>query len=110
MGGGGDVRVLEFHAVVQVSGVGLGCKSSVVEHRIHEISGAIASERTTRAVGTMRSWCEAEDDDPGIDVSEAGNGLRPIFPIHVGAALLAPYLFPIGDQPRTQSATRHLFV
>jgi hypothetical protein len=82
----GDPRVAEAEAVVAGDGVWLGGEAEFVEDGIHEISGAIAGEGAPGAVGSVSSGGEAEDENAGLRVAEAGNGTGPVGVVDVGAA------------------------
>ena len=58
----------------------------------------------------MGSGGEAEDEDAGLGVAEAGNRFRPIFPIDVGATLFAANGFTIFRKPSTESAGNNFAV
>ena len=55
----------------------LAGKAQFVQHWIHEVAGAIACEGAAGAVGSVSAGSEAEDQDAGERVSEAGNGAGP---------------------------------
>jgi len=56
-----------------------------VEDGVHEVAGAIARERAAGTVGSMGSGSQAEDEDAGARVAEAGNGAGPVDLVDVGA-------------------------
>jgi len=57
-----------------------------VEDGIHEVAGAVAGERAAGAVGSVGSGSEADDEDSGTGVAEAGDGASPVGLVLVGAA------------------------
>src|ERR1035437_10266839 len=76
-------------AVANLLGRGLVAgrgEAEVVEHRVHEVSGAIAGERAAGAVCAVGSGGEAEDEDTGSQIAEARDGTRPVGVILVGTA------------------------
>ena len=83
---GGDPGMAKAQAVVAGDGVWFGGEAELVKHGIHEVAGPVASEGAAGAVGSMRTWGEAEDQDSGLRVSEAGDGPGPIGMVDVGAA------------------------
>jgi hypothetical protein len=97
-GGCGDVHVFELEAIVAVGGGRLIGESGFVEDGVHEFSGGVAGERAAGAVGAVGSGCEAEDDDPGLRVSEAGDGLAPVVVVFVSAPFIASDGFTVDDQ------------
>src|ERR1700676_2560270 len=50
-GDGGDPQVMQLHAIVSRTGVGLRGKSDVVKHRKQKIPGTLTCEPAARAVG-----------------------------------------------------------
>jgi hypothetical protein len=75
----------KFEAVVTVDGPGPGCKAKLVENGIHEVAGAVAGEGAAGAIGSVGSGGEAEDEDAGAGISEAGNWAGPVCLVLVGA-------------------------
>lgn len=53
---------------------------------IHKGPGAISREGTTRPVGAMGAGSQAENEDAGAGVSEAGNGTGPVGLVLIGTA------------------------
>ena len=76
----------QLEAVVAGDAFGLVGEAELVQNGVHEEAGAVASEGTSGAVGAMGSGGEAEDQDTGKGVSEAGNGAGPVGLVLVGAA------------------------
>ena len=83
---GADPDLAQLEAVVAADGVGLGGEAEFVEDGVHEVAGAVAGKGSPRPVGSVGSWGEAQDEDAGVGIAEAGNGLGPIFLIAVGFA------------------------
>ncbi len=83
---GGNPGVAELEAVVAVRGVGLIGEAELVEDGVHEVAGAVAGEGAAGAVGAVRSGGEADDEDAGAGVAEAGDGTCPVGLVLVGAA------------------------
>src|SRR3954466_14457605 len=80
-------------------------KADFVQHGIEEISGAVASKHTARAIGAVRARSEAENENLSVDVAKAGHGLGPVFPIEVGATLDGANLAAMIDEPGTLRAS-----
>ncbi len=83
---GGDPGVAQLEAIVSGDAFGLVGEAELVQDGVHEVAGAVAGEGTAGAVGTVGSGSEAEDQDAGAGVSEAGNGTGPVGLVLVGAA------------------------
>jgi hypothetical protein len=78
--------VTKRKAIVAGDGAGLAGEAQFVEHRVHEVAGAIASEWAAGAIGAVSAGSEAEDEDAGAGIAETGDGAGPVFMILVGAA------------------------
>ena len=83
---GADPELAEFEAVVAADGGGLTGEAELVEDGVHEVAGAVAGEGAAGAVGAVGSGSEAENEDAGVGVSEAGDGLGPVLLIAEGFA------------------------
>ena len=83
---GADPGIAQAQAVVAGDGSGFTGEAEVVEHRVHEVSGAIAGERAAGAVCAVGSGGEAEDEGAGSQIAEARDGTRPVGVILVGTA------------------------
>lgn len=66
---------------------GLIGEAGFVERAEEEIAGAVAGEDAASAVGTMGAGGEAEDEEAGGGVTEAGDGSAPVGFRSVGATL-----------------------
>jgi len=62
-------------------------EAGFVEGAEEEIAGAVAGEDTARTVGAVRAGGEAEDEEAGGGVAEAGDGAAPVDFLLIGAAL-----------------------
>jgi hypothetical protein len=100
----GDPGVAEFEAVVAVDCAGLAGEAELVQDGVHEVTGAIACERTAGAVGSVGAWREAEDEDAGVWVAEAGNRARPIGLVEVGAAFGLADALTVSPETRAEVA------
>jgi len=83
-----------------VYGTRFAGQAEFVQDGIHEVAGAIAGEGSAGTICTVGSGSEAEDEDAGTRVSEAGNGTSPVGLILVGAA------FGLADAPAVLTETR----
>ena len=99
---------MQLEAVVAVGGRGLVGESGLVQHGIHEVAGSVAGEWASGAIGAVSAGSQSHDQDAGLGIAESGDGLAPVFPVAVGAALLAGDLLAIGNQARTASAGDHV--
>jgi hypothetical protein len=57
-----------------------------VEDGIHEVAGTVAGKGAASAVGAVGSRGQAEDENAGAGIAEAGHGAGPVDVILVGAA------------------------
>ncbi len=91
--------------VVAVRRIRLIGESGFVEDRVHEFAGGIAGEGTPGAIGTVGSGSETEHEHAGVGISEAGDGLAPVFAITIGAAFLARDALAIFDEAGAKGAS-----
>lgn len=101
---GTDPELAELEAVVAADGHGFGGEAELVEDGVHEVSGAVAGEGATGAIGSVGSGGEAEDEDAGVAVAEAGDGLSPVFLVAVGFAAVLADAAAVVAQSGTASA------
>ena len=97
---GGDPGVAEPETVVAGDACRLAGKAEFVQDGIHEVAGAVAGEGSAGAIGPVGSGREAEDENAGAWVAEAGNGARPVGFILVGAT------FHLADTPAVVAKAR----
>ncbi len=106
MADGGDVTVKKFQPVAAVRRMGLVCKSIFVECAVQPVRALIAGKNSSRAVPSMGSWSEADNQEPGILIAKTWDRLPPILLVckpfrFLPRNLFAPYhqtgAFPAGD-------------
>ena len=107
---GADPEFAELEAVVAGDGFGFGGEAELVEDGVHEVAGAIAGKRSTCPVGSVGARGEAENEDAGVGVAEAGNRFGPVFLIAVGLAAGLADGVAVVAQTRTASAGDDVFV
>ncbi len=100
----GDPQVCKLHRVITGDGFGLGSKARFVQYRIEEVARAIAGERPSGAIGSVRARGQAQDEDASIGIAEGGHRLSPVIPLKISAAADAGYLLAVGAQPRAALA------
>lgn len=99
-----DPGVAQAQAVVAGDGAGLTGETEFVEHRIHEVSGAVAGERAAGAVCAVGSGGKAENEDAGAKIAEPRDGTRPVVVILVGATAGFAYASAVVAQAGTEFA------
>ena len=87
-----------------MDGAGLVGEAELVEDGVHEVAGAVAGEGAAGAIGTVGSGSEAEEENAGAGVAEAGNGPRPVGLVDVGAAAGFADGGTVGAEARTALA------
>ena len=107
---GADPELAQLEAVVATNGDGLAGEAKLVEHRVHEVAGAVAGEGAAGAVGSVGTGSEAEHEDAGVGVAEAGNGFGPVFLVAVGLAARLANAADVVDKPRTARAGDDVFL
>ena len=88
---GGDPGMTELQAIFAGDGAGFAREAELVQDGIHEIAGAVSGEGAAGAVGSMCARGEAEDEDAGSGVAEAGYGAGPVGLVDVGATFGLAY-------------------
>ena len=94
----------ELEAVVAVCGARLTGQAEFVQDRVHEIARAVASKGTPGAVGSVGARREAQDENTGSWVPEAGDGTRPVGLVQVGAAFRLANSLTVFTEARTEFA------
>src|SRR5246127_394844 len=102
---GGDVQIFEFQSVIAVGRSGLVGKSSLIEHRIHELAGGVAGEGAAGSVRAVRAGSQSHNQNTRAGIAESRHGLAPVLPVTIGAALLTRDFLAVSDQARATSAT-----
>ena len=93
-----------MQAIVAMSRGRLIGEASLVQNRIQEFSRRVAGKGPTGAIGSVSARSQAHDKDARIAIAETGNGLSPVIPVTIGAALFPGHLLAMGDQARTLRA------
>jgi hypothetical protein len=96
--------VAKLEAVVSGDGFGPGRKAEIVKDGIHEVAGAVASERAAGAVRSVGAGREAQDEDAGAGISEAGNRASPVGLVEIGAAFGLADTLAVFTEPRAEVA------
>jgi probable phosphomutase (TIGR03848 family) len=74
----GDEGALQAQAVSASLAYGLVGEAGASERREEEVAGAVAGEHPSRAVTTMSSWGETDDEKPCGGIAETGYGASPV--------------------------------
>ena len=83
---GGDPGVAQLEAVVAGDGAGFAGEAELVQDWVHEVAGTVTGEGAAGAVGSVGSGGEAEDEDSGAVVAEAGYRARPVGLVMIGTS------------------------
>lgn len=103
---GGDPGFTQLESIVARRSFRLIGEAGLVEHGIHEISGAVAREGSSGAVGSMGSRREAENKHTSPRIAKARHRTRPVDLISVCPAFCLSNRFAIGAKTRTSLAGR----
>ncbi len=103
---GADPEFAKPEPIVTADGNGLAGQAEFVENGVHEVTRAVASEGTAGAVGSVGPWGEAENENAGVGISEAGNGFGPVLLIAVRLAGVLADATAVVDQPGAAGAGR----
>ena len=67
----GNPGVAEFQAIIAMSASWLAGEAQLVQHRIHEIAGAISSKGAARSIGSMRAGSKPKDENTGAGIAKS---------------------------------------
>ena len=101
---GADPDLAELEAVVATGGGGLAGEAEFVEDGVHKVSGAVTGKWAAGPVGAVGPGSEAEDEDAGLGITEAGNGFGPVFLVAEGLAAGFTDTADVGDKARAAGA------
>jgi len=96
---GRDVAVHQAHPVVPRNRLGLAGEAEPVQGAVEPVATAVSGEHPSSAVATVRRWCEAHDQQAGLDVPEAGDGFPPIRPAVETTRFPMCDLLTVGHEP-----------
>src|SRR5215211_6985994 len=105
---GGDVAAAEGEAVVAGHRGRLVGEAGAVEAGEQPVAGAVASEDAPGAVAAVGRRGQAEDEQAGRRVAEAGDGPAPVLLVAEGGPLLPGHPLAPGDQPWAAAAVGDL--
>src|SRR5215218_9497273 len=105
---GGDVAAAEGEAVVAGHRGRLVGEDGAVEAGEQPVAGAVAGEDAAGAVAAVGGRGQAEDEQAGRRVAEAGDRAAPVLLVAEGGPLLPGHLLAPGDQPGAAAALGHL--
>ena len=94
----------QFKAVVTAGGGWFAGQAELVEDGVHEVAGAVASEGTPGAVGSVGARREAKDQDACAGIAESGHRPGPVFLVAIGFATSLADATNVGDESRTTGA------
>jgi hypothetical protein len=78
-----DGSSVQREAVVEACRFRLVCESGFMESAEQPVSAAVSSKHPPGPVGTMSSWGEADDEQPGVGITEIRNRTAPVVIIEV---------------------------
>src|SRR5215207_7431816 len=105
---GGDVAAGEGEAVAAGDRGRLVGEAGAVEAGEQPVAGAVAGEDPAGAVAAVGGRGQAQHEQAGRRVAEAGDGAPPVLLVAEGGPLLLGHLLAPGDQPGAAEALRHL--
>jgi hypothetical protein len=74
-----QIEIVQLQSVIARLGFRLIGKPSLVQQRIHEIPGSVASKRAPCAVGSMGTGRQPDQADTGLRIAKPGDGTIPVF-------------------------------
>jgi len=99
-----DPDLTQLEAVVTAGGGWFAGKAEFVEHRVHEVAGAVAGKWPPRPVGAVGAGREAKDEDACVGIAESWNGFRPVFLVAIEFATSLADATNVSDESRTTGA------
>lgn len=106
----GDVGVVELQAVFAVFRGRLICETGFVKCSIEKIPGAVSGEHAPGAIRAVRCGSESKNHDLRLRVAEPWDGLAPVLPFAIRAALFARDFFPVFHEAVTFAASDNFLV
>src|SRR6266481_2059050 len=106
----GNVCVFKDQAIVAMRRGCLRGEAGFVQHRIHEVSRAVAGKRTASTVRSMSARRKTEDQHTSIGIAESRDWLGPVVPVEISTALFASDLLAVSDQTRTADTSYDLLI
>jgi hypothetical protein len=79
-----------------------------VEFSVEPLPGTVPCEHPPRPIRAVRPGREADQQEPGVGISESGNRKSPIGFVPVGGALQGGRLEAVGTKPRASLARDHI--
>ncbi len=77
---------------------------------VEKIARAVSGKHTAGAIGAVRGGRESQDQELGVPIAEAGNGLAPVFPVAKRETLLARDFFAVEHKARAFAAADDLLI
>src|SRR5262249_4850549 len=105
-----DIRINEFQSVTPVGRRRLIRKTEVEQRPVEPVTGPVAGKDPSSPVSAMRRGSEANNQQPRIRRSEAGNRPSPIVPIPESSDLCPRNLFAVFDQAGASPAVDNLLL
>ena len=105
--GGGDEGIAQLESVRDVSRDGFVGKPAGVHRRQQKIAratDAIAGEHASCSVGAVGGRRQADDQEAGVGIAEAGDGAPPVDLVSEGSTLLEGDALTVTPQSRTPLA------
>src|SRR5258705_7471175 len=105
---GGDVGAAERHAVVPRNRIGAICEPLPEELAVEPVPRPVAREDASRAVAPVRRRRQADDQEPGLWVSEAGHRQPPVDLVPERGPAHPRHLLAVAPEPGTPVAGDHV--
>ena len=103
-----DPHAVQPHAVISRHGLRLRRETRPEQRCVQAVTGSIAGEHATGAVGAVRGRRQAHDHDASVGVAEPGHTPTPIDVVSEGGALDSCHFLAPRHEPRAGPAGRHL--
>ena len=99
-----DVTIHQAKSIVAIGGVRLIREAKAVQRAIKPVSRSVAREDSARSVASVRGGREADDQQPCIQRTQAGNRPSPVLPVFESPDFYTRDFFPVLREARTKPA------
>ncbi len=96
----GDPGVAQFESVLTGNCSRLVRQCEAMQNWIHKVAGAITGEGPSRAIRSMRTGCQAQNQNSRTRIPEPRHRQRPVFFFGVCLASRSSDCFAVSPQPR----------
>ncbi len=105
---GRDIGMAQPQAILAMRCRWLRREAERVQHRVHEIAGAVSRKGASGTIRSVGAGCQSQNENPGTGVAETGYWPRPVSLIPVGTASRLPDCGAVAAKSRAELAGDNL--